>query len=449
MAWNSGRRALAGIVRWRFLAPVLAFAFVWLGIFELVSLPAIAYGLLILVFLLLTVIGATTVVWMLYAWRNDASLEKTGFRGTGGDPKYSFSLILPARHEQAVLPATIARLADQRHPEFEVIVVVGHDDPETECVARTAIAGDPRFRVAIDEHTEKNKPKALNTGLRLCRGEIIGVFDAEDQVAADLLPAIDQVFQESDDTAVVQGATQLMNFRSSWWAIRNVLEYYFWFRSRLHFNAAAGFIPLGGNTVFVRRHWLEFVRGWDERCLTEDCDLGVRLSALGAKTVVVYGSQLATQEETPTTIGSLLRQRVRWSQGFLQVLRKGDWRRMPRRTRPLAVYTLSFPFLQAAMALITPAALAAVALLKLPILLTLLAFLPLVPLCCMLVCEIIGLGDFGREFGLQPRVRDYIRLIVGFIPYHFLVAVAALRAVLRELRGINSWEKTAHVGAHL
>jgi hypothetical protein len=101
------------------------------------------------------------------------------------------------------------------------------------------------------------------------------------------------------------------------------------------------------------------------------------------------------------------------------------------------------------MALITPAALAAVALLKLPILLTLLAFLPLVPLCCMLVCEIIGLGDFGREFGLQPRVRDYIRLIVGFIPYHFLVAVAALRAVLRELRGINSWEKTAHVGAHL
>jgi hypothetical protein len=24
-----------------------------------------------------------------------------------------------------------------------------------------------------------------------------------------------------------------------------------------------------------------------------------------------------------------------------------------------------------------------------------------------------------------------------------------LRAVLRELRGINSWEKTAHVGAHL
>ena len=76
---------------------------------------------------------------------------------------------------------------------------------------------------------------------------------------------------------VVQGATQLMNFSSSWFSVRNVLEYYFWFKSRLHFHASAGFIPLGGNTVFLRREWLEAAGGWDPDCLAEDCDLGSRL----------------------------------------------------------------------------------------------------------------------------------------------------------------------------
>ena len=42
-----------------------------------------------------------------------------------------------------------------------------------------------------------------------------------------------------------------MNVQTSWWSLRNCLEYWFWFRSRLHHHAAAGFIPLGGNTVFV------------------------------------------------------------------------------------------------------------------------------------------------------------------------------------------------------
>jgi glycosyltransferase XagB len=29
-----------------------------------------------------------------------------------------------------------------------------------------------------------------------------------------------------------------------------------------------------------------------------------------------------------------------------------------------------------------------------------------------------------------------------------LICYAALRAVRREMRGVNNWEKTAHIGAH-
>ncbi|HMK91868.1 MAG TPA: hypothetical protein VK576_02615, partial [Thermoleophilia bacterium] len=45
-------------------------------------------------------------------------------------------------------------------------------------MAQRVSAGDPRFLVVVDRHRQKNKPRALNSALPFCRGEIVGVFDA-------------------------------------------------------------------------------------------------------------------------------------------------------------------------------------------------------------------------------------------------------------------------------
>jgi cellulose synthase/poly-beta-1,6-N-acetylglucosamine synthase-like glycosyltransferase len=418
-----------------------------------VSLAAISplatlEGLLVVLFLILTLVGVTTLCWMLDAWRDIDSLASTEFVEPTGQPTLSFSLIVPARHEQDVLGATLAQLARQEYPYFEVIVVIGHDDAETRRVALDAIGDDERFRVVTDLNHAKNKPKALNTALPHCGGNVVGIFDAEDMVATGLLRVVDATFTRTG-AAVVQGATQLMNHRSSWFAARNALEYYFWFKSRLHRHARIGFIPLGGNSVFVRRFWLLGVGGWDDNCLAEDCDLGARLSALGATTSVAYTAALATREETPDGVPALLRQRTRWSQGFLQVLRKGDWQALPLRARALAVYTLAFPFLQATTCFVLPLAIASIIILHLPIELALFSFLPVVPLVAILAVELVGLSSMRAEFGLRLRLLDQLRLVLGAIPYQVLLGIAAARAAWREARGIRNWEKTAHVGAHL
>jgi cellulose synthase/poly-beta-1,6-N-acetylglucosamine synthase-like glycosyltransferase len=406
------------------------------------------YELSAVVFLGLAASGGLTAVLMLYAWRRDRSLEETGFPDVVHEPRYSFSLILPARHEERVLARTINGLRRLDHPRYEVIVVVGDDDPDTRAVALTATAGDPRFRVILDRHERKNKPQALNSALSVCRGDVVGVFDAEDQVAPRVLRAVDQSFQQSD-VQVVQGATQLMNFHSSWYSVRNVLEYYFWFKSRLHYHGGAGFIPLGGNTVFIKRDWLLRIGGWDPDCLTEDAEIGVRLSAMGAHTDVAYTPDLVTREETPDSVRALLKQRTRWNQGFLQVLRKGDWRLLPVGPRLLAAFTLAFPFLQVGTTIAYALAVAALLGLKLPLGLALLSFIPLVPLVMILVAELIGLAELADDFHLHARARDYLRLVAGFFPYQLLLSFAAVRAAGRELLGIHNWEKTAHVGAHL
>src|SRR5207302_1152180 len=197
----------------------------------------------------------------------------TGFTTGREPPQHSFSLLVPARHEQAVLAATLDRLAMLDHPDFEVLAIVGHDDDGTRQVAEEAAVRWPeRVRVIVDHNWPKNKPKALNTALPNCRGTIVGVFDAEDEVDSRLLRQVDTCFA-STMAHVVQGGVQLMNFRSSWYSLRNCLEYFFWFRSRLHLHARRRFIPLGGNTVFVRRDVLRAVGGWDPECLAEDCEL--------------------------------------------------------------------------------------------------------------------------------------------------------------------------------
>lgn len=386
---------------------------------------------------------------MLHAWRTPASLERTRFAGTDDPPQSSFSLIVPARHEQAVLETTLVGLAALEHPTYEVVVVVGHDDHETREVAKRVAAASPaRMRVIVDASWPKNKPRALNAALPACRGEIVGVFDAEDEVHPTLLTHIDRCFA-STEADVVQGGVQLMNYRSSWYAVRNVLEYYFWFRSRLHFQAEQRFIPLGGNTVFVRRNLLRSAGGWDPDCLAEDCDLGVRLSAMGARTVVAYEPTVVTREETPQTLRALVRQRTRWNQGFLQVLRKRDWRGLSPKQRALAWYTLAMPFFQALSAVLLPFSIATMLFLEAPILLSLLSFLPLIPTGLILAAEVAGLHDFCRVYGYRARTRDYLRLIVGMFPYQSVLALAAARAVFRELRGVRNWEKTSHVGVHL
>jgi cellulose synthase/poly-beta-1,6-N-acetylglucosamine synthase-like glycosyltransferase len=221
-----------------------------------------------------------------------------------------------------------------------------------------------------------------------------------------------------------------MNYRDRWYSVRNCLEYFFWFRSRLHFHAGQHFVPLGGNTVFISAPLLHTAGGWDPDCLAEDCELGARLTSMGARVAVAYDPELATREETPHSLRALVRQRTRWNQGFLQVLRKGDWRRLPRRERALAWFTLSQPFLQAFTGVLMPLSIASILFLRAPVGLALLSFAPLLITLTMVGVEVAG-------------------LVVGTFPYQLLLAYAAVRAASRHVRGRGDWEKTAHVGAHL
>lgn len=411
----------------------------------------VASVLLVIFALLLLAVSLSTLYVATYAWWDPDARHQTAYPKLDGEDAHSFSLIMPCRQEtEEVMRATLERLLAQQHQKVEILISVGHDDLETTAIAHRLAEEHPdRVRVAVDYSPVKNKPRQLNSALKMCRNDIVGVFDAESIAAPHLLRNIDNSFRTTGADAV-QGAVQLVNYRDTWFSLRNCLEYFIWFGSRLHMHAKLGFIPLGGNTVFVRRALLEEIGGWDEECLAEDCELGVRMSTLNHRIVVAYSPELVTREETPDTVRALIKQRTRWSLGFMQVYAKGLWRKLPTfRERATAWWTLTQQHMMALTGVAIPLSIALAIWGKFPLAVTMITFLPLVTTLATVALEACMLREFGRDHRFAIRMRDYFVLIVSTPAYQLLLAVAALRAYAKFRGGDFRWEKTAHSGSHL
>jgi cellulose synthase/poly-beta-1,6-N-acetylglucosamine synthase-like glycosyltransferase len=405
--------------------------------------------------ILLTIQSAYTLYLMLYTWDQPDAYQKAKAPSTFLPPNKSFTVMLPARHEEDVIQTTIERVVRSNYPTalLEVVVICKTDDDGTIAKAEEKIAdlrsqGIDNVRVLTFSNQPTNKPHGLNVGLKATSHEIVTIFDSEDDIHPDIFNVINTVMLR-EGVNVVQSGVQLMNYETNWYSTLNVLEYFFWFKSRLHYHARTGMTPLGGNTVFFARRVLEAAGGWDEHNLTEDADVGIRISSMHEPVRIVYDDRYVTREETPPTLDHFIRQRTRWSQGFLQTLMKREWARLPHfEQRLLAIYTLAFPTIQAVLGLYVLVSVATIFTIKTPVLVAITLSLPLYLLLGHLLLSLVGLYEFSSAHQLKPAWKTPIVMTLTYLPYQWVLSYAAVRATIRELRGINNWEKTAHVGAH-
>jgi glycosyltransferase XagB len=392
---------------------------------------------------------------MLYAWNNTRRADNFGAPQEFAAPQKSFTVLLPARHEEDVIQDTIQGVLNVNYPRelLEVAVILRIDDTGTiekvqEKIADLAAQGVDNVRMVVFQDQPINKPHGLNIGFHYTKNEVVTIFDAEDQVHPDVFNVVNTVML-NEGVKVVQSGVQLMNWNSKWFSALNVLEYFFWFKSRLHYHAREGIIPLGGNTIFFTRGILEQIGGWDETCLTEDADIGIRLSQMGETVRVVYEDSQVTKEETPPTVQQFIKQRTRWNQGFLQILKRGEYMKLPKfGQRMLALYTLASPIFQALTALYLPVSVYTALFVDTPPLVAMLLWLPAYMLFGQYLINLTGLREFAEAHGQKLSHLVWLKMLLAFYPFQVLLGISALRAVARELKGVNNWEKTKHVNAH-
>ena len=393
--------------------------------------------------------GLFAIILLIYTWNNPLKHFKKERYFPYENPFYSFTAMIPAHHEEEVIAKTIESVSKINYPEDrkEIFILVNKKGNEaTIKEAKKAIAkiGKKNIKLIVFGGPA-GKSEGLNIGLKKANKDVVTIFDAEDRVHPDIFQAVNTVFvREGAD--VVQSGVQLMTYEKDWYSLFNVLEYYFWFKSSLHFFARNNAVPLGGNTVFFRKHLMQQIGGWDTECLTEDADVGIRLSSLGINTSILYDEKLATREQTPPTIASFIKQRTRWNQGFMQIFFKADWLRLKTiRQKIFILYVLLWPFMQALVFFFIPIFLISSFFIKLPLVLSLISFLPLYILFIFGVISNLAIYDFTKKYNRKYSLWLIPKIFLMIIPFQMLLGISALRAMYRHLFGQLNWEKTEHL----
>ncbi|QDY69110.1 glycosyltransferase family 2 protein [Qingshengfaniella alkalisoli] len=227
------------------------------------------------------------------------------------------SILVPLFRESQIAGTLINNLSKLTYPAalLDVCLVVEADDQ----VTRTAISKSdlPSWIrvVTVPCGLIRTKPKAMNYALEFCRGNIIGIYDAEDSPQPDQIDKVVAQFAQADpDVACIQGRLQFFNARENWMSRCFAIDYASWFGMVLPGIAKLGLaVPLGGTTLFFRREILQELGGWDAHNVTEDADLGIRLARAGYRTELC---DTATDEEANCRAWPWVRQRSRWIKGY-------------------------------------------------------------------------------------------------------------------------------------
>ena len=229
------------------------------------------------------------------------------------------SVMVPLFKETEIASALITRLQKITYPKvlLDVVLVLEEKDTLTrDTIARCDLPHWMRVVEVPDGGGITTKPRALNYALDFCKGDIVGIWDAEDAPAPDQLHHVAARFAHAPrDVVCLQGILDYYNPRANWLSRCFTLEYAGWFRVILPGLARLGLvIPLGGTTLFLRRDKIHKMGGWDAHNVTEDADLGVRIARLGYRTETIA---TPTYEEANCRLWPWIKQRSRWLKGFM------------------------------------------------------------------------------------------------------------------------------------
>nr|WP_267127322.1 glycosyltransferase family 2 protein [Xanthomonas sacchari] len=296
------------------LTMVLAAA---LALWPLVTL--IALNTLIAVAFLATFGLKLVLAWRGARRRIDIKVSDEEVAALGDEDLPVYTVLVPMYKEPDVLPilANALRRLDYPTSKLDVKLVLEADDTET-IEAAKALGLEAFFEIIrVPPSQPKTKPKACNYALRFARGQMLTIYDAEDKPEPDQLKRVVAAFRKSPvDVACIQARLNYYNADENWLTRMFTLEYTLWFDFYLPALETLRIpIPLGGTSNHFRLDILRKVHAWDPYNVTEDADLGVRLTQQGYRVSVVNST---TFEEANVSIPNWIRQRSRWLKGYMQ-----------------------------------------------------------------------------------------------------------------------------------
>jgi cellulose synthase/poly-beta-1,6-N-acetylglucosamine synthase-like glycosyltransferase len=250
------------------------------------------------------------------------------------------------------------------------------------------------------------------------------------------------------EVACLQCRLNYYNANENWLSRMFTLDYSLWFDQVLpgleRLNVP---IPLGGTSNHFKIKVLRELHAWDPFNVTEDADLGLRITQKGYRVGVVDST---TFEEASCHAGNWIRQRSRWMKGYMQTFLVHTRKPLHlwRSTGPLGFFSFVF-FIGGTVlsGLLNP--------LFWMLYLVWLAVMtagydavfPQLLLFLSLFNLLAGNGAFIYLSMLAPVRRGWLHLIpysLTVFGYWVLISIAAYRGLWQLLHDPHYWEKTQH-----
>jgi cellulose synthase/poly-beta-1,6-N-acetylglucosamine synthase-like glycosyltransferase len=223
------------------------------------------------------------------------------------------AVIVPCWNEAATVAATCDSLLALDYPKekLEVILV---DDGSTDTTPQVmaGFANHPQVRIIRKENGGKHT--ALNAGIAITNAEFIGCLDADSFVEPDALREIIPCFAD-EQVGAVTAAMSVHRPGNLLQHMQNA-DYIFGITLRHSISSINGLYVTPGPFSFYRHTVIKKLGGFRYGHQTEDMEMALRIQQAG------YGIENAMHArvytKAPNTLPKLLKQRTRWTSGFLR-----------------------------------------------------------------------------------------------------------------------------------
>jgi len=225
------------------------------------------------------------------------------------------SIIIPAHNEEENLKKTIQAILKAEYQEDREIIVINDGSTDnTEKILEEISKRHKEIKFFNSNHL--GKANAVNFGINKASSEILVVLDADSEIEKDALLKISKPFSDPD-VAAVGGVirAKLTNNPLTWFQDLDYVISSSWRYICAQINA--GYM-LPGFAAFRKDKLIE-VGGFSTDTFSEDIDVGLKLKAKGYE---VSMSEAVIKTEVPKTINGLMKQRIRWGRGGMQVIKK-------------------------------------------------------------------------------------------------------------------------------
>ncbi len=359
------------------------------------------------------------------------------------------SVLVAAKNEEAVISKLVNNLCSLEYPEerYEVWIVDDNSTDKTpQLLTELAQKYDNLKVLQREAQASGGKSGALNQVLKLSKGEVIAVFDADAQVSSDLLMRVIPLFQR-EKVGAVQVRKAIANAQENFWTQGQMAEMALDTFFQQQRTAIGGIGELRGNGQFVRRKALLSCGGWNEETITDDLDLTFRLHLNQWDIDCLFHP--AVEEEGVTRAIALWHQRNRWAEGGYQ--RYLDYwdlilknRMGTRKTWDMLMFMLIQYILPSAA---IPDLLMALARHRPPMLSPVTSLTVTMSMAGMFA----GLRRIrqDKEFKLSTYLLFLSQTLRGSLyMFHWIVVISSTTARMSVRRKRLKWVKTLHTGTH-